>query len=73
MADLKDYSKQTTKRLVFGFISILIVVGLGLVAIIWGIPAAVSGFLCILAGGIPILLIWLILWVVDRVVKNSRS
>ncbi len=73
MADLKNYSKQTTKHLVFGFFGVLVVVGLGLVALIWGIPAAVSGFLCILTVGIPILLIWLILWVVDRVVRKSRS
>lgn len=73
MSDLKDYSKRTTKNLVIGFVGILLFIGLGIVAIIWGVPAAASGLLCIAAAGIPILIIWVILWVIDKIVKRSQG
>lgn len=73
MTDLKDYSKQTTKRLLFGFFGIIVLVGLGIVAFIWGIPSAISGLLCLIASGIPIFLIIVVLWVIDSIVKKSRS
>lgn len=69
--DLRRYSRQTTTRLLIGGILILFIVGDGLIYIFYGRDAAIMGFVCLLAGLAPLLLIWLALtfmgWVVKKV------
>jgi uncharacterized membrane protein len=65
--DLRKYASSTTKRLVIGAMAILFVVGLGLIAIFYGMNAAWMGLLCILGGfaivglvyGIMVLIGWI--------------
>ena len=67
MRDLRKYAKQTNSRLLIGFIILLFVVGDGLVYFIYGPSAAVSGLLCIGAGLVPLILIWVSLIFVEKI------
>ncbi len=70
--DLRQYARQTNLRLVVGFISLLLVVGDGLIYLFYGRSAALLGLLCILAGLAPVALILLALWLIDSVVKARK-
>ncbi len=70
--DLRQYARQTNLRLVVGFISLLLVVGDGLIYLFYGRSAALVGLLCILAGLAPVALILLALWLIDSVVKARK-
>ena len=72
-SDLRKYARQTNIRLLFGFILILFIVGEALIYWIYGAEAAVLGFVCLLAGLFPLLLIGLMLWGLERVVKRNRD
>jgi|YelNatPaOPRAMG01_1025707.scaffolds.fasta_scaffold02319_15 hypothetical protein len=70
MRDLRAYSRQTLVRLVFGGLLIIIIIAEILIYLFYGRSAAISGFLCILLGLIPLGLIWLFFigleWLVKR-------
>lgn len=70
--DLRKYAKETNARIVAGALLLLFVVGLGLIWIIYGFGAAVSGFLCLLGAFVPIGLILLALYGVDWIVKRAN-
>lgn len=73
MRDLRKHSRQTTARLVIGFIAILFLVGLGLIYIFYGRESAGFGLLCLLAGLAPLVLIWLFLRLLEWVVQRANS
>jgi hypothetical protein len=70
--DLRKYARQTNFRLGIGMGLLLLVVGIGLIYLIWGPGAAVSGLLCLLAALVPISLIFLSLWVLDWIQKRAN-
>ena len=70
--DLRKYMRDTNVRLVVGAIRLLFIAGLGLIWLIYGFSAAVSGFLCILAAFVPIGLIFLVLFGMDWIVKRAN-
>ena len=70
--DLRKYMRDTNVRLVAGAILMLFIVGVGLIWLIYGFGAAVTGFLCILAAFIPIGLIFLALFGMDWTVKRAN-
>lgn len=69
--DLRRYTRQTNIRLALGALLLLFLVGDGLIYLIYGRGAAIMGFLCLIAGLIPVLLTFLILFLIDWVVKRS--
>jgi hypothetical protein len=69
--DLRDYSRQTNVQLFVGFLLILLIVGEGLIYLIYGRNAAVVGLLCIGAGLAPLILIALFFLIVQRVLKRA--
>ncbi|HEX9029029.1 MAG TPA: hypothetical protein VF823_07635 [Anaerolineales bacterium] len=69
--DLRRYARQTNVRLGIGGVALLFIVGLGLIAWIYGPRAALLGFVCLLAGLSPLVLIWLALAVLDWIVKRA--
>ena len=71
--DLRNYARQTNRRLLFGGIVLLFLVGDGLIYLIYGREAALLGLLCLSVGLVPLLLIWLILSVIEWVVKRSQG
>ncbi len=70
--DLRKYARQTNVRLLAGFILLLFFIGDGLIYIIYGREAALLGFICILFGLAPLLLIGLALWIVDVIVARAN-
>lgn len=70
--DLRKYARDTNVRLVVGAILMLLIVGVGLIWLIYGFGAAVTGLLCILAAFIPIGLVFLSLFGMDWIVKHAN-
>jgi hypothetical protein len=70
--DLRKYARQTNFRLGVGMALLLLVVGIGLIYLIWGPGAAASGFICLLAALVPIGLIFLSLWVLDWIQRRAN-
>lgn len=68
-SDLRRYARQTNLRLLLGFFLLLFVVGDGLIWAIYGRPAALLGLLCLFAGLLPLVLIGLLLWGIDWIVR----
>jgi hypothetical protein len=71
--DMRRYAKQTNLRLIIGGIAILVIVGDGLILLFYGRDAAVMGLLCLLAGLLPLLVIWAVLFFFEWVVKKSNT
>lgn len=69
--DLRQYAKQTNLRLFAGFVLLFVIVGEGLIWLVYGAGAAVFGLLCGLAAIVPIVLIVLILWLVEWLLKRA--
>jgi hypothetical protein len=70
--DLRAYAKQTNFRLILGGVGLLFIVGLGLILIFYGKGAVLTGFLCILAGLLPIFLILLFFQGIDWIIKKQK-
>ena len=70
--DLREFDKQTNRQLIIGGTILLFVVGDGLIYLFYGANAALFGLLCIGAGLLPVLAIWLVLYLMDRFVKSQN-
>ena len=70
-SELDKYSKQTNRRLVAGFIFILLVIGDGLIYLFYGLESALFGLTCIGAGFVPIVFIWMSLAIIEKISKKS--
>lgn len=73
MTDLRKYASQTTFRIVIGALLLLFTVGLGLIWTIYGFSAAMMGLLCLLGALIPIGLVWLSLFGLDKLVNRLNK
>jgi hypothetical protein len=71
--DLRKYTQQTNTRLIIGGILLLFIVGDGLIYLIYGLEAALTGLICLTAGLSPLLLIWLFLIGIELIVKASNK
>ena len=72
MRDLREYTKQTNVRLVLGAFILLLVVGVGLIWLIYGESAAGMGLTCLLAALMPIILILAVFVAIDWILKHAR-
>ena len=70
--DLRKYARQTNIRVGVGAAILLLIVGTGLIYLIYGPGAAVTGLLCLLAGLLPIGLIFLTLAFLDWIQKRAN-
>jgi hypothetical protein len=68
--DLRKYTRQTNVRVIAGAILLLFLVGDGLIYLIYGGGAAMMGFLCILAGLVPVVLTVLVMLLLDWIRKR---
>ena len=68
--DLRRYASQTRKRLFFGMVVMVFLVGDGLIYLLYGQNAALMGLLCLLSvlipGGVIVLVLAFIDWLVKR-------
>jgi len=68
--DLRDYARKTNVRLAVGAILLLFIVGVGLIYLVYGEGAAGLGFFCLLAGLAPVVLILIIFFFIDWIMKS---
>jgi hypothetical protein len=71
--DLRSYARGTQARLLLGAVLLLFLLGGGLIYFFYGSGAAVMGVLCLTAALVPVLLIAIALWMVDRVVRSRHE
>lgn len=71
--DPREYMRQTNIRLIAGAILLLFTVGIGLIHWFYGQGAAGLGIICLLAGLAPIVLIYILFWIIDWIIKTSRK
>jgi hypothetical protein len=72
MRDLRRYAAQTNLRLIGGLFALLVVVGLGLVYLFWGVGAFLTGLLCLGATLLPVLAVVAVLWLLETI-KNKAN
>jgi hypothetical protein len=70
--DMRKYSRQTTIGLIIGGLLLLFIVGGGLIYLIYGQGAALSGVACLLFGLVPIGIISLVLWLLGWISKRAN-
>lgn len=75
LIDLREHSRQTKRHLILGGLGLVLLVGVGLIALTYGTPAAVCGLTALLVALVPVALILLILavlqWLADRADKDA--
>lgn len=71
--DLRKYAKKNNTQLIIGAFVLLFVVGLGLIALIYGLNAALMGLLCLLAMLVPIGLVALVMFGLNLLVKRINK
>ena len=71
--DLRKYTSQTNVQLIIGALVLLFVIGIGLIAWLYGTRAAVLGLLCLLGALVPIGLIAFFLFGLDAIVKRINK
>ena len=71
--DLRAYARTTQFRLLLGALFIIIVVGNGLILLIYGSEAGRSALLCTGIGLLPAVLIVGSLWVMGWIVRRERG
>lgn len=71
--DLRKYAQQTTLRLIIGGVVLIFIIGDGLIYLIYGTEAAITGLLCLGAGLMPVLLIVLIFQIMDWLIKKVKE
>ena len=69
--DLRKYAHQTNVRLIAGALVVLFIIGDGLIYLIYGGGAALTGILCLLAGMIPVVLTILVLFLFQWIQKRA--
>jgi hypothetical protein len=69
--DLRKYARDTNVQLIVGALLLLFIIGVGLIWFIYGPGAALMGFLCILAGLVPVVLVLLVLGLLDWIAKRA--
>ena len=70
--DLRKYATQTNVRLIVGATLLLLIVGLGLIWLIYGGGGASLGFFCLMAALAPVVLIVLVFYAIEWILKNAR-
>lgn len=71
--DLRKYRRQTTIRLIVGGLLLLFTVGIGLIYLIYGPAAAISGLVCMGMGLIPLAAIFLFFVLIDWILHRYRD
>ena len=71
--DLRKYARNTNIRLLIGFIVVLFTVGGALIYSIYGLQGAIFGFVCLVAGLAPLVIIALLLWGMEWIVKRANE
>ncbi|MCC6146487.1 MAG: hypothetical protein IT308_02850 [Anaerolineaceae bacterium] len=71
--NLAEYARQTNIQLIAGGAFLLLIVGDGLIYLIYGPGAAVSGLLCIGVGLVPVVAILLVVVLLNWIVRRAND
>jgi uncharacterized membrane protein YuzA (DUF378 family) len=71
--DLRKYAQQTNVRLIAGGLFLVFIVGIGLIYLFFGQGAALTGLLCLIVGLIPLILIWLMFFILEVITKQANK
>ncbi len=71
--DLRGYAKSTIFRLILGALVLIFIVGEILIYLIYGSTAAMTGFVCFIAGVVPVILVLLSLWLIDWIARKNKN
>jgi len=71
--DLRKYANSTLFRLILGGLVLVTVVGFILISIFYGINAAFFGLFCVVAALIPIAILLIIFFFLNRYISNERK
>ena len=69
-SDYRRYRRQTERNLVIAVVTVLVLVGSGLVLLIYGPGAGISSLVCLLFGAGAIGGLWLFLTLIERWVDD---
>jgi len=72
MRDLNKYMRETRIRLIIGAVSLIFLLGEGLIFLIYGKGPGLMGLICLFVGMVPVLLITLVIYVFDWSVKHAN-
>ena len=67
--DLRQQRRREQRRLLWAVIVFLVVGGTVTIALVYGVPAAALGLVCLLAGAGILGLLWLIMLLIERLAK----
>ncbi len=70
--DLRKYSRDTYMRLILGALILLLVVGVGLIWLIYGQGAGGMALVCLLATLVPVILIMIVFLGIDWILRRAR-
>ena len=73
MRDLRKFARQTNLRLVAGGILLVFTVGLGMIYAFYGPRSAMLGLVCLVGALVPVLLVILFLWVIEKIVRKANQ
>jgi membrane protein YdbS with pleckstrin-like domain len=68
--DMRAYRRQTERRLVIAIVFMLVLIGSVVIGLIYGWPAVLTGLLCLLPGAGVFLLLWIVLSVIERLIRD---
>ena len=68
--DYRRYRRETDRKLLVAVVLFLLVVGSGLIAIIYRPSAGILSFFCLLSGVSIIALLWILLSLIERWVSD---
>lgn len=66
MTDLREYARNTQIRMLVGLGVLVLVVGEGLIYLLYGRGAAVLGLICLGGAAVPVLAVVIVLAVMDK-------
>ena len=67
--DLRARRRREQRRLLWLVVAFLVVAGTAVIALVYGLPAAGIGLVCLLAGASTLILLWLILLLLERLAR----
>lgn len=67
--DLRQQRRREQRRLLWAVMAFLVVGGTITIALVYGLPAAALGLVCLLAGAGVLALLWLIMLLIERLAK----
>ncbi len=68
--DLRRYRRQNERRMFLAVLAMLLLVGSGLLFLLYGGESAVAGIICLVAGAGVLCFLWLLLTLIERWVRD---